>query len=379
MSSDGMARGDALRAVNHPLFNDRKLKLGTFSTNLSGGCAISTIDGVLQADWPSTLSLAQMADAMEFEALVPVGRWKGFGGVTNFNGEGFESFSWASAIGASTRHSGIFATTHVPTIHPIFAAKMGSTIDHVTNGRYVMNIVTGWFKPEIEMFGRAQLDHADRYKMAEEWLHVIKRLWTEDGEFDHEGQFYQVKQGWCMPKPLHKPYPPIMNAGGSEIGRHYAAKYCDVAFLVFSSHDKDQMRKQVAAYRDLARQEYGREIKVWSYAYIVQGETEKEARDFYQHYVHEKGDWVAASNLLDTLGLNAQTLPPEAIEPLKEHFIAGWGGYPLIGTRDQVVEGLRDLADVGLDGTLLSWPRYIEGMAQFQRETYPLVVQAGLR
>ena len=152
-----------------------------------------------------------------------------------------------------------------------------------------------------------------------------------------------------------------------------------MAFLVFSSHDKDQMRKQVAAYRDLARQEYGREIKVWSYAYIVQGETEKEARDFYQYYVHEKGDWVAASNLLDTLGLNAQTLPPEAIEPLKEHFIAGWGGYPIIGTRDQVVEGLKDLADVGLDGALLSWPRYLEGMAQFQRETYPLVVQAGLR
>ena len=72
MTSEGRARGDALRAAHHPLFNDRKLKLGTFSTNLSGGCAISTIDGVLQADWRSTLSFAQMADAMAFEALVPV-------------------------------------------------------------------------------------------------------------------------------------------------------------------------------------------------------------------------------------------------------------------------------------------------------------------
>jgi FMNH2-dependent dimethyl sulfone monooxygenase len=369
----------SLQAAEHPLFNDRKLKFGTFSTNLSGGCAISTIDGTLNASWPETLNLAQMADQMGFEALVPVGRWKGFGGPTNFNGEGFESFTWAAAISAATKDAGVFATTHVPTIHPIFAAKMGTTIDHVSNGRFVMNIVTGWFKPEIEMFGKAQLDHADRYKMAAEWLELVKRLWTEDKEFDHDGQFYQIKAGWCAPKPVHKPYPPIMNAGGSETGRHYAAKYCDVAFVVFSTHDKDEMRKQVAAYRELARNEYGREIKVWGYAYLVQGETEKEARDFYNYYVHEKGDWVAASNLLDTLGLNAQTLPPEAFSWIKEHFVAGWGGYPLIGTKEQIVDGLKDLSDIGLDGTLLSWARYEEGMQEFQEVTYPLVVQAGLR
>jgi FMNH2-dependent dimethyl sulfone monooxygenase len=139
------------------------------------------------------------------------------------------------------------------------------------------------------------------------------------------------------------------------------------------------MRKQVAAYRDLARNEYGRDIKVWGYAYLVQGETEKEARDFYNYYVHEKGDWVAASNLLDTLGLNAQTLPPEAFSWIKEHFVAGWGGYPIIGTKEQIVDGLKDLSDIGLDGTLLSWARYEEGMKEFQEVTYPLVVQAGLR
>ena len=379
MNNVAKQRIQSLQAVDHPLFNDRKLKLGTFSTNLSGGCAISTIDGTLKAAWPETLSLARMADAMGFEALVPVGRWKGFGGPTNFNGEGFESFTWAAAISAATRDAGVFATTHVPTIHPIFAAKMGTTIDHVSNGRFVLNIVTGWFKPEIEMFGKAQLPHDDRYKMAAEWLEIVKRLWTEDKEFDHDGQFYQVKAGWCAPKPVHKPYPPIMNAGGSETGRHFAAKYCDVAFVVFHNHDKDEMRRQVAAYRDLARKEYGREIKVWGNAYIVQGETEKEARDFFNHYVHEKGDWQAASNLLDTMGLNTQTLPAEAYSWIKEHFIAGWGGYPLIGTKEQIVDGLKDLSDVGLDGTLLAWARYDEGMKEFQETTYPLVVQAGLR
>ena len=77
-----LTRADQLRESRNPLFGPRKLKLGTFSSNLSGGCAISKIDGVLKAEWPSTLALATMADEMEFEALVPVGRWKGFGGKT---------------------------------------------------------------------------------------------------------------------------------------------------------------------------------------------------------------------------------------------------------------------------------------------------------
>src|ERR1700730_11175777 len=93
---------DEPRRKTNPLFNDRKLKLGTFSSNLSGGCAITTIDGVLKADWASPLTLASPADGVALEALGPVGRWKEFGAVTNFNGAGFEPYTWAAAIGAAT-------------------------------------------------------------------------------------------------------------------------------------------------------------------------------------------------------------------------------------------------------------------------------------
>jgi len=76
---DARSRADQLREASNPLFNNRKLKLGTFCSNLSGGCTMSSIDGILQARWDDTLTLARMADEMEFEAIVPVGRWKGFG------------------------------------------------------------------------------------------------------------------------------------------------------------------------------------------------------------------------------------------------------------------------------------------------------------
>jgi FMNH2-dependent dimethyl sulfone monooxygenase len=377
MASD--RRIEELRRRTNPVFNDRKLKLGTFGTNLDRGCAISTIDRVLEINWPNTLELARISEEMEFEALVPIGRWRGFGGTTNFNGPGFECFSWAAGIGASTKYSGIFATSHVPTIHPIMAAKQAACIDHITGGRVARNLVTGWHRPEIEMFGMPMMDHEERYDCGAEWLEIMKRLWTEEDEFDYEGRFYQIRRGYLEPKPIQKPFPAVMNAGGSDKGQHFAAKYCDMVYVVFGSHDFDDCKAKVDSYRDLARKEYGREIQVWSYAYVVQGDTEKEAHDYFDDYVNRNGDWEAVTNLVDTMIANAKTLPSHVLAEMKKHFIAGWGGYPLIGTREQIVDGLLTLEKIGLDGTLLNWPRYIDDMRWFKANVYPLIVQAGLR
>ena len=372
-------RADELRAGTNPLYNDRKLKLGTFGSNLDRGCAISTIDGVLKIDWPNTLTLARLADEMEFEALVPVGRWKGFGGVTNFNGPGFETFSWAAGIGACTKNPAVFATSHVLTVHPLMAAKQAATIDHITGGRFALNVVTGWHRPEMEMFGAPLMEHDDRYGLAVEWLEIIKRLWTEDEEFDFEGKHFKIAKGYLMPKPLQKPFPAVMNAGSSDTGREYAAKDCDVAFVNTNRGDFDSRKAMIDDYRRLAREEYGRELQIWSHAYIVQGETEKEAKDYFDEYVHQKGDWEAATNLVETMGLNSRGRTPDQLRAMKMHFIGGWGGCPLIGTKEQIVDGLATMSRLGLDGVVVSWPRYIEDMRTFQRETLPLIKQAGLR
>jgi dimethylsulfone monooxygenase len=114
---------------------------------------------------------------------------------------------------------------------------------------------------------------------------------------------------------------------------------------------------------------------------VVQAETEKEAKDFYHYYVHEKGDWTAARNVIDTMAaeINKRDYPEERRNAMAEMMIAGWGGFPLIGTKEQIVDGLATLSKIGLDGVLLSWPRYIEGMRDFRDVTYPLLKQAGLR
>lgn len=131
------------RNETNPCFGSRKLKLGTFQTNLASGCVMSDLDGRLDISWPNTLALAQLADEMKFEALVPVARWQGFGGATNPQGPGFEAYTWAAGIGALTKNAGVVSTSHVSLNHPIIAAKQAAVIDHISNGRFTLNIVTG--------------------------------------------------------------------------------------------------------------------------------------------------------------------------------------------------------------------------------------------
>jgi dimethylsulfone monooxygenase len=369
------------RLTTNPAFSNRRLKLGTFQTNLDSGCVMSGLEGRLQITWPNTVALAKLADEMEFEAIVPVARWRGFGGAHDPQGPGFEAYTWAAGIAASTGKSGVVSTSHVSLNHPIIAAKQCAVIDHISNGRFTLNVVCGWNGPEMEMFDVPLTRHDDRYACAEEWLAVVKRLWTEDEDFDHDGRFYRIKKGYLQPKPIQKPYPAIMNAGSSERGRHFAAKNCDLVYTVLRTHDIDACTAHVGAYHRLAREEYGRAIRVWTLATIVQGETEKEARQFYDYYVHQKGDWVAAGNVVAAMAaeINERNYPPERARAMAEMFVSGWGGHPLIGTKEQIVDGLIALSRMGLDGVLLSWPRFEAGMREFRDVTYPLLKQAGLR
>jgi Luciferase-like monooxygenase len=178
--------------VRHPVLGDWALKLGTFSANLSGGCAVSTAEGVLEAERPQTAELGRLGDAMEFEALAPVGRWRGFGGPADFNGAGLECCTWAAGQAAQAAQAGIFAASHVPTIHPVMAAKQATTVDHISGGRFAPNIVTGWNKPEIEMFGAPLLPHDERHDVAQEWVDIVVRLWAWDEPYSFEGKYYKA-------------------------------------------------------------------------------------------------------------------------------------------------------------------------------------------
>jgi alkanesulfonate monooxygenase SsuD/methylene tetrahydromethanopterin reductase-like flavin-dependent oxidoreductase (luciferase family) len=336
-------------------------------------------EGALELTWPNASRIATMADRAGLEAMVPVARWKGFGGTTNFNGVCFETYAWAAGLANVTERAAVFSTSHVPTVHPIMAAKQATTIDHISGGRFALNIVCGWYQPEMEMFGAPIMGHEDRYAYAAEWLEVVRKLWSAEDEFDYEGRFFRVQRGFHQPKPIQRPFPPVMNAGGSPTGQRFAAKYADMAFIFLREGDEETVKARVQEYRRMARDEFRREIQVWTSCYVVCRPTEKEARDYLHYYVKEKGDWEAVDTLTRIMGVQAQIASPEVLEAMKFHFIAGWGGYPLIGTAEQIVVEMAKLSRAGLDGCLLSWVNYQTELAQWIEVVLPLMEQAGLR
>ena len=134
-----------------------------------------------QGDGRATAQVAghdRLADAAGIEFLLPIARWRGYGGETDFEGETLETISWAGGMLAATERLTAFGTVHAPLVHPIFAAKQLATLDHMSAGRIGLNIVCGWNQDEFEMFGVAQRAHDDRYAYGAEWFEVVQRIWS---------------------------------------------------------------------------------------------------------------------------------------------------------------------------------------------------------
>jgi FMNH2-dependent dimethyl sulfone monooxygenase len=358
-----------------PLFTENKLKLGLFGANLRRGLTITTAENSYDTRWDLTEKLVRQADGMGLELIIPVGRWKGFGGPSDFHGSSYETFTWAAGLASITERSMVVATCHVPVFHPLVAAKMSTTVDHISNGRFGLNIVAGWNRPELEMFGAEFGAHETRYAKAQEWTEAVRRLWTADEEFDLDGDFYTLKAAWSRPKPIQQPHPAILFAGGSPTGRRFAAQYADIAFVVWD--DLETAKGYIDELRRIAREEFNREILVFAYSLVVCRPTEKEARQYYDYCVFEKGDWEGGQTYADIVGMNTKLW--DNPEKMKEKIIAGLAGYQMIGTPDMMVEQLGELTDAGYDGTVLVWVDYEAGLDQWEADVMPLLTQAGLR
>ena len=361
------------------LSSPHRMKLGTFGTNVESGPTLTTIPTRLRTDWDIVRRLAIKADGMGLDAIVPVARWKGHGGIHNTHGSSFDTFAWAAGVGSVTERAQIFTTCHMGSLHPIAAAKQLVTVDHITGGRAAINTVGGWRHHEMQMFGGSLLPHEARYDHAEEWTELLIRLWTETGPFDFEGTYVKAFGAESMPKPIQRPRPPIMNAGGSDRGRDYAAKYADMAFVVLHGDDPVAHRAQVSSIKDFARDQYSREVQVWSAAYLVCRETEAEADAYLRWYANEYGDMEAANAALSAMSAESGVLGEQQWQEMRRGFIAGSGGVPLVGTPEMIADRLHAMSEAGIDGCLLicaEWDRELDILSQ---DLMPVLVEAGLR
>jgi FMNH2-dependent dimethyl sulfone monooxygenase len=162
-------------------------------TVCGSGRAVTRVPERWTGNWPDNLALARMADDAGIDFLLPIARWKGYGGDTDYEGETLETFTWATGLLASTQRITVFATVHAPLFNPVMAAKALVTADHVGNGRVGLNVVVGWNDDEFAMFGVDQREPAARYRYAQEWIDAVKKMWSRDEDFDFEGEFLRMK------------------------------------------------------------------------------------------------------------------------------------------------------------------------------------------
>ena len=357
--------------------NANRLRLGLFAVNCQGAMAITTAPDRWRPTWENNIEVARLADEAGLEFLLPLGRWRGYGGASDFHGSTFETITWAAGIAASTKRCTVFGTIHAPMFHPIVAAKQMATVDLLSGGRFGLNLVCGWNQDEFEMFGQEQREHDERYEFGQEWLDVVRTVWREAGPVDFHGRYFDLPGLVGRPHPHGEAEPVLMNAGYSPAGRTFAMRNCE--FLLTSLIDVESGRRDVEDVRQAARREHGRDIDVIATAYVVCRPTKAEAEEFLRYYADEHADWEAADHLMQLAGMHAQFFPPEHYRTQRERFVGGHGMYPTVGDPDHVAGELERIADAGFAGVGFSVFDFSKELPYFYDQVLPRLEARGVR
>jgi dimethylsulfone monooxygenase len=356
-----------------------RLKLGLFGANCSSGRAVTLVPERWSGSWPDCLELARMADDAGIEFMLPIGRWKGYGGDSDYQGATFETVTWACGLLAATRRLIVFGTVHAPLIAPLIAAKEFVTADHIGEGRFGLNIVCGWNEGEFEMFGATLRDHESRYDYAQEWLEIVKLAWSAAEDFDFTGRFLNLRKVRAKPKPYGGSRPVIMNAGASPTGQAFAIRNCDALFCnVSHGLSLAETAAQITKVREAARTQ-GRDIGVYTVGVVTCRPTTSEAEDYWRHAIVDHADWAAVDNILAMRSITPLTHGAAEFARLRNHQANGMGGLPLIGDPDKVARELAQLAAAGLTGIAISLVNYRDELPYFCAEALPRLVRMGLR
>jgi dimethylsulfone monooxygenase len=362
-----------------------KLKLGIFGCNLNSGKNATLVPERWSGSWDDNVRLVQAADDAGFEFFLPLGRWRGWGGATHYQESSFETLTWAAALLALTKHITIFGTVHTPLFHPVVAAKQMVTADHAGHGRFALNLVVGNKDEEFGMFGHSLLEHDERYSHGQEWLDIVRRLWTDQEKFDFDGTYFQLADVLSKPKPFGGTQPLVLNAGTSPIGQDFGIRNCDAFFTAVRASEFDEesgivtpdvtgivqivdsLRSRAAA--------AGRTIGIYTNVNVICRQTQKEAIEYYRFVLDENADWAAVDAQLQQQGIERDLDSPAYLA----HRQRAIRQFPFIGDPDHVAALFRTLSEVGLDGIGMTMVNYLDELPFLRAEIIPRLEHAGLR
>jgi alkanesulfonate monooxygenase len=322
---------------------------GRYLASSTGGRAL-TFDYLQQ--------VAQAADRLGYWGmLLPTGR------------SCEDSWVIGSAVAPSTRNLRFLIALRPGLVSPVMGARMSASLDRVTNGRLLINVVTGGDPVELKGDG-LWLPHDERYVMTDEFLQIWRRVMSGE-TVNFEGKYYHVEDARLAFHPVQKPYPSLWFGGSSPAGIEVAADHCDV-YLTWGEPPADVAAKITTA--RAAAEKRGKTFKFGLRLHIVVRETRSAAWDAANDLIRYVDDKVIADAQkvfarYDSVGqqrmaaLHGGNRSKLEISPdlwAGVGLVRGGAGTALVGDADTVAKRLLEYADLGIDNFILSGYPHLE-------------------
>ncbi|ABQ70556.1 luciferase family protein [Rhizorhabdus wittichii RW1] len=355
----------------------RNIEVGVFIPVGKNGWIHSVNTPYTPGSFQHVLDVVQRSEALGFDFVLSPAIWRGRKGPSRHWMDSLESLTTTAALLQATSRIEIFGTVHMTVFPPATIAKMIATLDQIGAGRVGLNLVTGSSYLDLAHLGlwNDELNHDERYDMADEWVHLVKRLWTEE-IVDHKGRFFATEAATMGPKPSRMPK--LVNAGASPRGIKFAADNCDIAFI--SASDGPKFIATARQCKEAARAMGKPNLKTFGLVTVIPGETDAEAQARLDHF----NAGVDRECLADIAAGYEQNRSAKA---LSEASLSLTGGEKqscvmpgeLVGSYETLARRLSVTALEGeLDGLMLVVPDYIEDLAAIANRTLPLMERYGV-
>ena len=322
-----------------------------------GGWLRNVAQENMEASWHYVKQLAQRSEQLGFDlTLVAELNLNDIKGV---EAPSLDAWSTAAALAAVTERLELMVAVR-PTFHlPALLAKQAANIDHISNGRLSLNVVSSWWADEARKYGVSFERHDDRYARTSEWLDVVDGVWSRD-HFSFSGKYYRVEDNVLQPKPIAKPRPTIYAGGESPAAKDLIAAKCDAYLLHGDS--PETVGKKVADMTERRAKTVRAPLTFGVAGYAVVRETEREAQRELQRITDVQQSAAGYANYQQWL---AGTQLEQRVS-LEDYSVSNRGlRSGLIGTAEQVTEKIAAFEAAGVDLLLLQFSPQLEEMEAF--------------
>jgi FMNH2-dependent dimethyl sulfone monooxygenase len=358
------------------------MMLGLFLPIQAGGWTGSTLQRTTSWTFDYNASLTRQAEELGFDLVFGLAQYLPKGGYNAVqDGTGIDSFMSVGALAAITSRILLISTVHVlyGPWHPLHFAKFGATLDHISKGRWGVNVVTGHRTVEHEMFGWPQIEHDRRYRLADEFLAVVQHLWAANESSSYTGESWRMQEAYVTPKPLFG-RPILVNATGSGAGIEFAAKHSDIVFVSSPTGTAfetaiEALPAHVANVKAAARRA-GREVRVIINPMVILAETDSAAADYAEAIIAHS---VTAGGVFGHISSDAHAWAKRKEYDTPRQRALGGGNLQIIGGPEHVADSMGHLRDAGIDGVQLSFFDFAPDLALFGARVLPLLKARGLR